>query len=80
LSLVPPLKYRLLVKASSVTACPGRRAGLANNLSNLAAVYFDLGRLDEAIAHFGEALDPNRRSGSRHGQALALTGLGCARL
>lgn len=48
----------------------------AANLDNLAAVYWELGRLDDAAEHSVRALDILRQTGSRFAEAVDLTNLG----
>ena len=58
----------------------GWTAGEAVALNNLATSLWALGRIDEAVQRFGEALELHRRSGRTAGEAVTLANLGAARL
>lgn len=74
------LTESLAVHEAALTAATtlGDQDARATALVSLGSTYFMLSRLDEAIEHFGQALQIRRRTGDRSGVALALNTLGCA--
>ena len=54
----------------------GNRQGEAAQLSNIGNIYFEQGRLDEALKAFGDALHVFQLIGHRQGEAQSLGNIG----
>jgi len=59
---------------------PGREDEVATTLNNRGLIFRDTGRLDQALASFGQAREIDERLGSRWGLAYDLRNLGLTRI